>query len=266
MTKKNSGRGQITARDERIIRNLYWTRLLTTRQIASLHFRSYETCRRRLYSLRYQGLLTNHAFTAEETPYGESRNVWMLTTNGLDYALRDLGKEKERYFKRPANRFIWHYLDTNDVYAMVAGGLDTALGPYPAWDWREEKRASRNWNMGGKERTHRPDAEVRFGDTVYYIERETARAKEPPSHFLERMEGYAGYIRYLRANGVSESFWVMWACDTERDEDHAADAGERFGVPTYAGTPKEVARRLKQHAQESIREDARPTVGAHAWG
>ncbi|WP_166180540.1 replication-relaxation family protein [Rubrobacter tropicus] len=254
MAKKSSGRGQITPRDERIFRDLYHTRILTTRQIAAMHFPSYETGRRRLYDLKWSGKIENHVFRAStEDSLDEDVNVWMLTSKGFRYVLEDLEKEKpERYPDWPSRRNVRHYLDANEVYVMASGALDAVLGSYPAWEWRDERGASRRWNMGGRERTHRPDAEVRFGDTVYFIERETARSRKSPNHFVNRMEDYAGYIRYARANGAAESFKVMWACDTERDENHAADAGERFAVPTYAGTPREVSQRLKQHAQESV--------------
>lgn len=250
MAKKNSGRGHITPRDERIFRDLYFTRILTTRQITSMHFPSYETGRRRLYDLKWLDMIENRVFRASsEDSLDEDVNVWMLTAKGFRYVLGDLDKERtERYPDWPSRRNVRHYLDANDVYVMASGALDAALGGYPAWEWTEEKGASRKWNMGGKERTHRPDAEVSFDGRLYFIERETERARESPNHFHTRMEDYAGYIRHARANGDARSFKVMWACDTKRDENHAAEAGERFGVPTYAGTPKEVSLRLKRHA------------------
>ena len=254
MAKKNSGRGQITKRDERIFRDLYGTIVLSIEQVALMHFRSYARARRRLYDLRYIGKVHNYTIRKEDTPDGESRNLWMLTSDGLKYVRDDLKIETtERRPDWPANRNIFHYLDVNDVYAMVSGEFDAALGEYPAWEWKDERRASRRWNMGGKERTHRPDAEVRFGGNIYFLERETERSRKAPAHFLARMEDYAGYIRYARANGSAEGYEVMWACDTGRDEKLAVEAGQRFGVATYAGTPNEVFERLARYAWNEAR-------------
>ena len=255
MAKKSSGRGQITPRDERIFRDLYHTRILSFQQIVSMHFSSGETARKRLYNLRWLGLIENQVFQpSNEDSLDRAVNVFKLTTAGVKYVREDLSETRsERHPNFPSRRNLRHYLDTNDVYVIASGALDAVLGGYPAWEWWDERRASRKWNMGGKERTHRPDAEVRFADAVFFIERETERSKKSPGHFLTRMEDYAGYIRYARANDDARRFQVMWACDTARDEEHAADAGERFGVPTYAGTPREVAQRLRQHAKDSLR-------------
>ena len=254
MVKKNSGRGQMTKRDERILRDLYRTLVLSIEQVQLMHFRSYARARRRLYDLREMGKVQNTTIQANETPYGESRNVWMLTPDGLRYVLNDLKKEgPERTPRFPAHRNIFHYLDTNDVYAMVSGELVAALGEYATWEWLDERRAFRSWNMGGEDGKHRPDAEVRFGGNVYCVERETERARESPAHFVERMKGYAGYIRYARANGSAEGYEVMWACDTGRDEKLAVEAGQRFGVATYAGTPNEVFERLARYAWNEAR-------------
>lgn len=250
VVKKASGRGQITKRDERIWRDLYHTRILSIEQVALMHFRSYARARRRLYDQKYLGMIENKTISAQESPDGKNHNVWRLNPTGIRYVLNDLGKEEkaERLPDWPSTRNLVHYLDTNDLYVLLSGELDAALGQYPAWEWKDERRASRKWNMGGKERTHRPDAEVCFGGGAYFIERETKRAKEPPSHFLGRMEDYAGYIRYARANGDARNVEVLWACDTERDMDHAVEAGQRFGVATYAGTPHEVCQRLLKYA------------------
>lgn len=227
--KKGSGRGQIGSRDDELMLDLYYVRVASISQIHQLYFPSYKSARKRLYELGWMGLVQNNIYSRKE-----KLNLWMLTKRGFKRQAEDVGNKDERYRDWPTERNIRHYIDTNEVYMLVSGSLDDAVGQQPAWRYRDEARASHYWKIGSQGGLHRPDAEIEIANRLYFIERQTERSRKPQSYFDNRMQKYQGYFRYAEAERGVSGCQVLWVCDTQRDVDYALQAGKNCGVDTAA--------------------------------
>lgn len=227
--KKDSGRGEIGYRDDELMLDLYHMRVATIEQVHKMHFPSYYSARKRLYELGWMGLVENNVYSRKE-----KLNIWMLTRRGFRRQAETAGRENEQYREWPSAKNIRHYLETNDVYVLVSGKLDELLGEQPAWTWKDEARATHDWKIGSQSGTHRPDAEIRIGDRLYFIERQTARSKESKSYFDQRMAQYQGYFRYAQAERGIEGCEVVWACDKEQHQDYAFEAAQKYNIATVA--------------------------------
>lgn len=225
--KKDSGRGEIGDRDDEIMLDLYYMRVAKVEQVQKLHFPSYDSARRRLYELSWMGMVENNIYSRKE-----GLNVWRLTKRGFRRQAEVAGTMDEQYRDWPSSKNIRHYIETNDVYMLVSGKLDELLGEQPEWTWKDEARATHKWKIGAQSGTHRPDAEIRIGNRLYFIERETERSRKAKSHFERRMSQYQGYVRYAQAERGIDGCEVIWACDTERDKDHAFEAAKKYNVAT----------------------------------
>lgn len=225
--KKDSGRGEIGDRDDDLMLDMYHMRVATIEQVQKLHFSSYFSARKRLYELSWMGMVENNIYSRKE-----KLNIWRLTKRGFRRQAEVAGTRDEQYREWPSAKNIRHYIDTNDVYMLVSGKLDELLGEQPEWTWKDEARATHNWKIGSQSGTHRPDAEIRIGNRLYFIERETERSRKPKAHFERRMSQYQGYARYAQAERAVDGCEVVWACDTERDKDQAFDAAKKYNVAT----------------------------------
>lgn len=248
--KKGSGRGQIVPRDDELMLDLYYIRVASIPQVEEMYFKTYAAARKRLYELSWMGLIENKIYCVEG-----KLNLWMLTKRGFRRQAEDVGNEDERYRDWPTARNIRHYIDTNDVYTLVSGPLEEALGKQPAWHYRDEARASHYWKIGSQEGLHRPDAEIELANRLYFIERQTERSRKPQSYFDERMQDYQGYFRYAQAERGIAGCEVVWVCDTQRDLDYALRAGEKYGIDTTAnrlvGACKYLVREAKERTKVS---------------
>lgn len=265
--KKGSGKGRITKRDDDIMLTLYNVHLLTDWQIARMYFPTRKSkangtfepsigaARQRLGELKWMGML--ETWVCKE----ESVCLWKLAKDGFDRqanAVDNLGEKRRPW---PIHRNVRHYIDTNELYVLLAGDLDAILGGYPAWVWRSEARASHRYNVGGREGRHKPDAEVEFHGRVYFLERQTERSREPRSYFENRMEDYKHYEGYARSVRGLSRCEVLWACDTERDMNHAFEAGKRKNLNTLAESPQEACDYIIEQAEKVVAEPRSQQTG-----
>ncbi len=231
--KKDSGRGEIGDRDDDLMLDMYHMRVVTIDQVQKLHFPSYFSARKRLYELSWMGMIENNIYSRKE-----KLNIWRLTKRGFKRQAEVAGTRDEQYREWPSSKNIRHYIETNDVYMLVSGKLDELLGEQigeqPEWTWKDEARATHNWKIGAQSGTHRPDAEIKIGNRLYFIERQTARSKESKSYFDTRMAQYQGYFRYAQAERAVEGCEVVWACDKEQHQDYAFKAAQKYNIATVA--------------------------------
>jgi hypothetical protein len=265
MVKKSTGKGELQPRDDQLMTGLYHTTLKTTWQIARMYFPtaearkkgtyepSRESARRRLYDLMYMGWLVNWPYSRKE-----KLTLWMLSRRAFRREARNLKRNGEQYPDWPKEKLIRHYIETNELYVLLAGRLDEVLGEYPAWEWRNEDRSYREWSLRDRSGVHKPDAELRFADRVYFIERQTKRAREGAAYFDRRMAGYRAYCEYLSSaagetaddNGSPLKPQVVWACDTERDMDCAFEAAKKHDVFTTVENPREACKYIVEEAKK----------------
>ncbi|AHY48164.1 Hypothetical Protein RradSPS_2881 (plasmid) [Rubrobacter radiotolerans] len=233
-------------RDQRALTALFSTTVLLTKQLEEIVYDSYSHARKQLYAMGKSGYLER---IVPEFRTSEGK-LWILTKRAF---FRELRGSKlyydESYPELP--RRLEHVVATNDVYVGVRDELEHRFGDEEAgWHWKHEGRAFDRFEMGSRRYVHQPDAELCFGERVLYIERETGRAREAPSRFNERTKSYAARERFLSHERLVPE--VVWACDTERDTEHALAASRRHGVRAVCGTPEQIISYIK----EAINEEA----------
>lgn len=235
----------LSHRDEAILTDLYFTRVLSTQQIAAKYFNAYNTAKARLAEL------AGDLWIIRRNPY-KGTTIWTLTRPAFEREVEDLHREGERYREWPKPKAIPHFLDTNDVFIDISEELDGILGQRPAWDWKQEPRAWEAFKDGEGKGVHRPDAEISFAGNRYFIERQTERARKTAKQIDNKInDDYRRYIRRQRREGVEGELEVLYACDEERDMRYADAAGERHGVEVITGKPDYIAEYIAGKAMEA---------------
>lgn len=236
---------QLTDRDEAILTDLYFTRLQSTEQIARRYFKTFATAKRKLHSLKKE-----KGVVIPRTPQ-KGLTVWTLNKRAFERELQILRREGEPYREWPKPRAIPHLVDTNDIYIEIADDLTRILGDLPeGWDWKNEAQAWRRYDYGGVSgRVHQPDAEIRFAGNIYFLERQTHRARKTAEKIEEKLEGYQRYRKLLKSSGQDGELEVVFACDAERDMDYALEAAKKYGVAMTAGTTGDIAEHLLDKAK-----------------
>jgi hypothetical protein len=212
-----------------------------------------ESCARRLRTLR-----ANRALVSRNHPDpGISSTIWMLSRTFFRREADDLKLYGEPYPGWLKAR-TQHLLDTNDLYFALAGDLDAILGPghgpRASWRWLDERRAYDRYEVleggGLKTRYHQPDAEVRFGDRLFIIERQTRRARETAEALRKKVLDHRARATYelVAREGRNEPPLrpcIVFACDTERDLRYAREAADEVGddalLEVFIGTVEEAA-------------------------
>ncbi len=242
MALRTGKAGTLTPRDDRLLEDLYFCRFLSTQQIAALRFPSFESARVRLYALMRKGWVVNQL-------HWPNLVLWRLSREGFERRRASLDQEKEPtpdFFQGPKVR---HYLEANDLYCELAPRLEQALGPYSAWEWRNEGRAFRRYELGDRRLAHQPDAEVILPNGLFFLERQSGRAKYGREVIRGKVVAYKTYVeRVLRPE--PERVEVLFACDREREKRAAVESGNELGVVVVASSVRGVASYLEACALE----------------
>ncbi len=238
----------LTDRDEAMVTDLYFARLLSTAQIAKRYFNTEATAKRKLHRLKEE-----KGVVIPRTPK-KGLTVWMLTKRAFEREVEILRRRNEPYRDWPKPRAIPHIVDTNDIYMEIAEHLSRVLGDPPeAWGWKNEAQAWTRYDHGGERGlVHRPDAEIHFTDSIHFLERQTHRARKTREQIGEKLEGYRRYIRRLRSLGNEGEVEILFACDEERDMDYALDAAEKHGLGMTAGDTEQIAEHLRDKAEAAV--------------
>jgi hypothetical protein len=244
-------RDTVTPRDDLILAALYFCRYLSTTLIAQMFFNSKSAARRRLSQLALKGYIDarNMFFAMPEwETLGKCENVWHLTKKGFDTATESLGLREEHYVpKQLGQAGSIHHVQTAEVYVAAKESLDENVGPYPAWEWKHERKAHEEFERANESLGHQPDAHVLFHGHTFVIERQTRESRIDSRKVDEKVKGHAIWSR-VRADDP-ETVEVLFACDDDRVAEAAVRAGERYGVEVYAGDVGKVAHYLYQSAQ-----------------
>lgn len=213
---------------------LFSTTVLLTKQLEHVAYASYSHAKKQLYALGKVGYLER---VAPEFRTSEGK-LWMLTRREFFRELKGSRLYYDESYPDLPSR-LEHTIATNDIYVGARDELEYRFGDEDVgWKWKHEARAFDRFEVGSGSFVHRPDAELSFGERVFYIERQTHKAKQAPAEFHERMRRYAARERYLAQRSLTPE--VLWACDTERDMRHASTASERHGVRAVCGSPEEI--------------------------
>lgn len=244
----------LSDRDEAILTDLYFTRILSTQQIATKYFNTYNSAKARLAELK------DDLWIIRRNPY-KGTTIWLLTRPAFEREVEDLHREGERYRDWPKAHSIPHFLDTNDVFIDISEELDGILGERPtynrmgerpAWNWKQEPLAREAFKDGEGKGVHQPDAEITFAGNRYFIERQTERARKTAQQIDNKInDDYRRYIRRQKREGAEGEMEVLYACDKERDMRYADAAGERLGVAVTTGSPDYIAEYIVGKAMEA---------------
>lgn len=240
MALKTGRAGTVTPRDNATFRDLYLCRFLSTQQIAALRFPSLESARVRLYSLMRKGWLVNQV-------HRPNLVLWRLSRDGFERQRVSLERGKEPTPDFFLGQKVDHYVEANDLYAEVAPRLERLLGPYPAWEWRNEGRSFRRYELAGRRFAHQPDAEIRLPGRLFFFERQSRRARYAQKHIREKVAAYRTYTD--RVLNPALSVEILFACDLERERRAAVEAGHEFGLDVAASSVKGIAAHLEALAQ-----------------
>ena len=243
----------LSDRDEAILTDLYFTRVLSTKQIADKYFNTYNTAKARLAEL------ADDLWIIRRNPY-KGTTIWTLTRPAFEREVEGLRREGERYRDWPSAHAIPHFLDTNDVFIDISEEMDGILGKRPAcdwmgrtpWDWKQEPLAREAFKDGEGKGVHRPDAEINFAGNRYFLERQTERARKTAKQIDDKInDDYRRYIRRQRREGFEGELEVLYACDEERDMRYANDAANRHGIQMISGKPGYIAEYIVGKAMEA---------------
>lgn len=241
----NNRRLEHTQRDEELYTSLYAATMLTAEQIAEAHFPSVHSAEVRLYKLRGVGRVKNELVDLGKG-LGKAR-IWYLSPKLFYREAKAAERLEEEYLKLPKK--MAHYLRTNDLYADIYRGLQKAFEDTVGWRWNNESHASCHYEYAGKSHAHQPDAEVVFPDgRVFFIERQTRESKETRRVFQDKAASYRNYMNYR--NLAQNEAKVIFACDLDRDMDHAYGAFEEADVPCLTTSAKDAATYLKEQARK----------------
>lgn len=247
---------KITPRDNDIITRLYFAPFQSTEQLrrkAKLHQlapteeESTDAITRRLYRLAEKGKVENHVSECGVV-------IWKLTKEGWQREVDDLMRYTESFRKSfPNEDRIPHYVETNDVFDAAAPRLDAILGKHPAWEWVHERKCYQKYRTPDGPKYHRPDAEIYFGDWLFFIERQTERSRKTKGAFDKRCGDYRSYIDHL---GRSDSNTVLvFVCDTNRDIEYARQAANRHGVTHIEAPLQQCVNRIVNTASELAQQE-----------
>lgn len=224
--------GTITERDREVLLALFFCRYMSTPQLAHLFFPSASKARSRLARLLKKGYVTNRTMYVVEPKKWDERvaaqGVWHLTKSSFDSVTESLELDEAFVLKPLLPRQARHYVRAAEVYAAVKHRLDDELGPYPAWEWRHEKRVLYAGEYQNVPYQHKPDAHVLFCDHAFIVERQTAESKAGPAKIYEKVQDHKRFVE-LRLHTPAE---VLFAFDRDDSTmiDTARRAGEQHGI------------------------------------
>ncbi|MDN5696841.1 MAG: replication-relaxation family protein [Rubrobacter sp.] len=244
----------LSHRDEAILTDLYFTRILSTQQIATKYFKTYNSAKARLAEL------ADDMWIIRRNPY-TGTTIWLLTRPAFVREVEGLRRYGECYRDWPKAHSIPHFLDTNDVFIDISEEMDGILGERPnhdwmgestAWNWKQEPLAREAFKDGEGKGVHQPDAEIAFDGNRYFLERQTERARKTAKQIDDKInDDYRRYIRRQRRENFEGEMEVLYACDKERDMRYADAAGARHGVEVITGKPDYIAEYIVGKAMEA---------------
>ena len=250
MSLASGKKGTITHRDNELFDYLFFCNVLTEAQIADALFDSRSCAHKRLYKLKEKGYLENDRFHPAPMHWylskaARARQAGYLGLTGVASEGQEVGPGR-----------MEHYLDTNDLFVRIKQPLDEILGPYyPEWEWLSERRAYESFTYGSAEYRHQPDAQVRFSNRIFIVERQTDRARMGTTRLSRRIEDHRVYINYFKQ--MPDSIDVVFACDKPADAAAAERIGNDIGVHVVADTVGEIAAYIIAQAEEEARYAAR---------
>lgn len=261
-TKKAGVRLQ--RRDWLITEHLFRTRALSTRQIADLEFGGgFHAAQSRLYLLKKVGFLNN------STGHGETGTIWQLSKKTFRAMT---GDGRQIRYPGPLGAFVLeHLIATNEIYVLIFHPLQRAEELQENWRWTGEPLCHRRYSTrlgGDSQYVLKPDAEVEVLDRIFFMECQTARARERPEKLYDKTFAYHRFENSIERKRDPREMTLVWACDEERDaktvlrarahhpsrdlDKHYPDSPLEHRMTVEAGTVQAVAGFLLEQARQLV--------------
>jgi hypothetical protein len=250
MTVPQGRASVVTPRDLEICEDVFWSRYVTTRQIARKYYNSTARARTRLNQLKIKGYLRSrliYTMAPIQTHPGVRETVWHLSKAAFDMISNSFDRDDTWFPKDLSAERTRHYVQTNDVYFAAKENLDTNLGPYPEWEWEHEGRAFDSWELAGEPRVHQPDAHVLFRDNLFIIERQTKESNITQKKIEAKVDGHKQYVTKLLEMDPDD-VQILFACDAQGVADAAKRAGNKHGIHVATGDAEHIGLHLYQNA------------------
>lgn len=241
-------RMKLQGRDERVMTTLYALTLASSEHLTKTHFPTKEAMRKRLIILYEAGYVETMFYrVSDEVP---EVKIWYLMPRPYKREARHAGRPQEKYPDFPKR--MDHHLKTNDIYADIYKPLteilDEGMTEGSNWLWKNESHSFLRYEYSGRTNVHQPDAEVHFPDgRVFCIERQTSNSRKTKQAFQEKVESFSTYTNYMGFEKGQAT--LVFACDEQRDQNHAGKACKEYGATALVTDPVDAAQYIIEQAK-----------------
>lgn len=207
---------RIQERDVRILFDLLEHRVLTTAQIAELHFDSYRVGSRRAFILHQLGFLARFrpGTSVGSAPwhYALAEPGAFVVASRLDRDLKDIPFRRNDIDRAAASEHLRHLVETNGFFTRLAWACRRS-GEASLAGWQGERRSRRGWGV-----RVRPDGVGRVsydaGEAWFFFELD--RGTETHERLRAKLYRYAALARLPDVPRL-----VLFAFPTDRREAEA---------------------------------------------
>ncbi|MGH2705782.1 MAG: replication-relaxation family protein [Actinomycetota bacterium] len=220
----------ITERDRTILAELLDHRVLTTHQIARMHFASPRRARRRLlklYGLRVLDRFQTHSRTGSSPLHylvGEVGLILVAWERGLE--VKELRARRERTLRLAASPRLAHLVEVNDFFSLLVkacrGGEDQLV------EWWSDTRCASHWRG-----LVRPDGlgalRSRRGIVRFFVE--VDRGSEPLGKVGDKLASYQRVSGFEDVPGL-----LLFTFPSERREAEARKVLYEIGITVATST------------------------------
>lgn len=250
-------------RDEYLITDLYLVRYLTARQIAAMYFLVEDSggsrtkpspgaADRRMYRLATQGWVTN--YPELRSPAGNNYKLWALSEQAFEREREAFGDSPQRHMPPgPKIGRLDHLVRVNDLYLSCSYALRFLVGEpdidgSETWTWRYEGKHHREITIAGEGQTLRPDAEIKIGDILFFVEHQTRESRVTVEKMEEKATNYARYVEHV-LRVPPEKARLLVVTDEERIVQRTTTRAQQEGLIATAGDAEHVTEYLISHVQ-----------------
>lgn len=248
-------------RDEALLADLYLTRYLTPSQIATMYFMvedkethkqkpSPSAADRRMYRLCKSGWVTNH--TELKSTNGKNYKLWVLSSDAFEREREALADDPE--MKPPANPKLGrldHLVAINDLYVKASFSMRNLIGEPDAdgsstWTWRYEGKVPREITSSRDAQKLRPDAEIKIGDTLFFVEYQTRESHATVSKMQEKAVNYSEYVHYVLREDPQKA-QLLLVTDQQAIAHGTLEKAKEHGLVAAAGDVEHINQHIISH-------------------
>lgn len=259
----SGNKAYLKRRDEALFADLYLVRYLTTKQIATMYFlvedpRGNRTkpspgaADRRLYRLAEQEWVTNHP--ALKSSLGNTYKLWVLSEQAFEREREAFGDSPQRRMPSgPKIGRLDHLVHVNDLYLSCSYALRFLVGEpdidgSETWTWSYEGKHHREITIAGEGQTLRPDAEIKIGDTLFFVEHQTRESRVTVEKMEEKATNYSRYVEHV-LRVPPEKARLLVVTDEDRIVQATTTRAQQEGLIATAGDEEHITEYLISYVQ-----------------